>query len=135
MDEVSSLLAEQMIGLFSVAFEDKAIRSSNESLDIAFVTDSGVLEVEVLTGGLLGELIWLPLGDFVGVVGLVLQCSLVEFPEPEVLPVLRDPADAEPLLPSWSPTKFWARCVSMSLIWDVRFPITLDEVERPVFFL
>lgn len=106
MDEDSSLLAEQMIGLFSVAFEDKAIRSSDESLDIAVVTDSGVLEVEALTGTLLGELTWLPLVEIVGVVGLVLQGSLVEFPEPGFLPVLRDPADAEPLLPSWSPTNF-----------------------------
>lgn len=96
---VSSLLAEQMIGHFAIVFEDNAIGSVGESLDMALVTDFEVLEVEALTGAVLGELTWLPLGVLVGVVGLVLPGSLTRFSEPEVLPVLREPADVEPLKP------------------------------------
>ena len=97
-----------MIGVFSVAFEDESIRFPDESLDIALVTDSGVLSVEALAETLPDELTWLPLGEIVGVVGPVLPGSLIGISEPESLPVLRDPADVAPLepLPSlWSPLK------------------------------
>ena len=97
-----------MIGHFSVAFEDEPIRSSDGSLDLAIVTGSGVLLTGALTDALPGELIWLALGDLVGVVCVVLPGSLTGLPELEVLPVLRDPADVVPLepLPSlWSSLK------------------------------
>ena len=130
--ESSRLLAEQMIGLFSVAFEDETIRFSDESLDIALVTDSGVLLVEALAETLPGELTWFPFGDTVGVVGLVLPRSLTGISEAESLPVLRDPADVVPLepLPSlWSPLKFWARGMLMSLVLGVRLPKAFDDAE------